>query len=84
MVYRLYFNSREAAPWHWCFDKGTVETEVLLVDFVLHNCTAKSKCNFLATEKDGKEEPSGWLEVEASAMKVLDGVGHFYGKVIRL
>jgi hypothetical protein len=79
MIYRLYYNRSEDAPWLWSYDQGTQDTEQLLRDYRLHGCDVRAGVD-MSVPGGAKDRPKVWLAVEAKHVEAIDGVGHFYGR----
>lgn len=74
MIYRIYFNTAEEAPFVWSVDEGTQESEqTVLAVIVLPPCVTTTH---YSGEKRNTLTPIAWLEVSGE-LEIKDDVAYF-------
>lgn len=77
---RIYYNSRAAAPFIWCFDHGTQESEMAITGWSLHGLVAKSGGPDMNVPAKSTEAPRVWVEVDGvERIEYRNGEAHFFG-----
>lgn len=59
-LYRVYFNSKAAAPNCWSVDEGTIATEIIVSSIELIGVDSVTRLNLAA---DNVDDPKAWFEV---------------------
>lgn len=76
-TYRVYFNRKSEFPQVWSLDEGTQHSEVNIINFVIpQGCRSESRYN---GEKPNEDSPVAWIEVQAIAFTIHDGIAYFIG-----
>jgi hypothetical protein len=75
-LYRCYYNRSQDLPLIWSFDEGTIESEIIVKNIHLINCTACTRHDY---SKDSKKEPRAWFVVEAGRYEIINDEVYFVG-----
>ncbi len=62
-TYRLYFHRKADAPYCWCIDEGSADTEIYVTELRLINASLFSQLNLSA---DNLHEPRAWFETHGT------------------